>query len=94
MEGIEEKVRKYRALAAKYAVRPLVAVGTHRFTEVTLASLDDVLTGPGDFLALVPSQVRAGSPRRGLPRVPAGPGLSRHLPPASRQQTGGAQLLK
>jgi hypothetical protein len=45
MEGIEEKVRKYRALAARHAVPLIVAVGAHRFTGVTLASLDDALTG-------------------------------------------------
>lgn len=34
-----------QALAARYAVPLIVAVGAHRFTGVTLASLDDVLTG-------------------------------------------------
>ena len=41
MEGIEEKVRKYKGLAAQYAVPLIVAVGAHRFTGVTLEHLDD-----------------------------------------------------
>jgi hypothetical protein len=45
MEGITEKVRKYKSLAARYEVPLIVAVGAHRFTGVTLQQLDDVLTG-------------------------------------------------
>jgi len=45
MEGIEGKVRKYRALAEQYAVPLIVAVGAHRFTGVTVTHLDDALTG-------------------------------------------------
>jgi hypothetical protein len=45
MEGITEKVRKYKKLAAQYAVPLIVAVGAHRFTGVTLEHLDDVLAG-------------------------------------------------
>ena len=45
MEGITEKVRKYKNLAARYEVPLIVAVGAHRFTGVTLQQLDDVLTG-------------------------------------------------
>lgn len=45
MEGIEGKVRKYKALAGQHAVPLIVAAGAHRFTGVTLANLDDVLTG-------------------------------------------------
>ena len=45
MEGIEGKVRKYRALAGQHAVPLIVAAGAHRFTGVTLANLDDVLAG-------------------------------------------------
>jgi hypothetical protein len=45
MEGIDEKVRKYRGLAAQHRVPLIVAVGAHRFTGVTLEQLDDRLTG-------------------------------------------------
>jgi hypothetical protein len=45
MEGITEKGRKYKSLAARYEVPLIVAVGAHRFTGVTLQQLDDVLTG-------------------------------------------------
>jgi hypothetical protein len=45
MDGIEEKARKYRGLAAQYDVPLVVAVGAHRFTGVALGHLDDVLTG-------------------------------------------------
>lgn len=45
IEGVEEKVRKYRSLAEHYAVPLIVAVGAHRFTGVTLEHLDDVLNG-------------------------------------------------
>ena len=45
MEGIEEKVRKYKGLAARCEVPLIVAVSAHRFTGVTLSDLDDALTG-------------------------------------------------
>jgi hypothetical protein len=45
MDGITEKVRKYKSLAARHAVPLIVAVGAHRFTGVKLQHLDDVLTG-------------------------------------------------
>jgi hypothetical protein len=45
MKGIEEKVRKYKGLTARYEAPLVVAVGAHRFTGVTLTDLDDALTG-------------------------------------------------
>jgi hypothetical protein len=39
MEGIDEKVRKYRGLAVQYRVPLIVAAGAHRFTGVTRSSL-------------------------------------------------------
>jgi hypothetical protein len=45
MDGITEKVRKYRNLAEQHAVPLIVAVGAHRFTGVSLEHLDDVLNG-------------------------------------------------
>lgn len=45
MDKAAGKVRTYRALAESYGVPLVVAVGAHRFTGVTLADVDDMLTG-------------------------------------------------
>jgi hypothetical protein len=45
LERVREKVRKYRALAARYQVPLSVAVGAHRFTGVELRHLDEALAG-------------------------------------------------
>jgi hypothetical protein len=71
MEGIEEKVRKYKGLAAQYAVPLIVAVGAHRFTGVTLEHLDDTLTGlPAPKITL---QFNAGDPFIGEQQVNLAP---------------------
>jgi hypothetical protein len=67
MDGIEEKVRKYRGLAAQYEVPLIVAVGAHRFTGVTLEYLDDVLRGlPAPKITF---QFNAGDPYIGTQMV-------------------------
>ncbi|MGH3220343.1 MAG: hypothetical protein ACRDPY_16850 [Streptosporangiaceae bacterium] len=71
MEGIEEKVRKYKGLAAEYEVPLIVAVGAHRFTGVTLEHLDDVLTGlPSPKITF---QFNAGDPFIGAQTVSLAP---------------------
>lgn len=71
MEGIEEKVRKYRGLADQYEVPLIVAVGAHRFTGVTLEHLDDVLAGlPAPKMTF---QFNAGDPFIGTQAVTMGP---------------------
>jgi hypothetical protein len=71
MEGIEEKVRKYKGLAAQYEVPLIVAVGAHRFTGVTLDHLDDVLTGlPAPKITF---QFNAGDPYIGTQAVDLAP---------------------
>jgi hypothetical protein len=71
MEGIEEKVRKYKGLATQYAVPLIVAVGAHRFTGVTLAHLDDTLTGlPAPKITF---QFNAGDPHIGTQTVNLAP---------------------
>jgi hypothetical protein len=45
MDRVERKVRIYRELAKSHGVPLIVAVGAHRFTGVTLALVDDMLTG-------------------------------------------------
>lgn len=71
MEGIEEKVRKYRGLATHYTVPLIVAVGAHRFTGVTLEHLDDTLTGlPAPKITF---QFNAGDPHIGTQTVNWGP---------------------
>jgi hypothetical protein len=71
MEGIEEKVRKYKGLATQYAVPLIVAVGAHRFTGVTLEHLDDTLTGlPAPKITF---QFNAGDPHIGTQTVNLGP---------------------
>ncbi len=71
MEGIEGKVRKYKALAGQYAVPLIVAAGAHRFTGITLANLDDVLTGtPAPKITF---QFDAGDPYIGTQTVRLAP---------------------
>jgi hypothetical protein len=71
MEGITEKVRKYKSLAARYEVPLIVAVGAHRFTGVTLQQLDDVLTGlPAPKITF---QFNAGDPFIGQQSVNMAP---------------------
>jgi hypothetical protein len=71
MEGIEEKIRKYKGLATQYAVPLIIAVGAHRFTGVTLQQLDDTLTGlPAPKITL---QFNAGDPHIGEQTVNWGP---------------------
>lgn len=71
MEGIDEKVRKYKRLAAQYRLPLIVAVGAHRFTGVTLEQLDDRLTGlPAPKITF---QFNAGDPHIGTQTVNMGP---------------------
>ena len=71
MEGITEKVRKYKNLAARYEVPLIVAVGAHRFTGVTLQQLDDMLTGlPAPKITF---QFNAGDPFIGQQTVNMAP---------------------
>jgi|SRR5579872_4095932 len=71
MDGITEKARKYRKLAAQYDVPLIVAVGAHHFTGVTLQQLDDVLSGlPAPKITF---QFNAGDPLIGEETVKYGP---------------------
>jgi len=45
LANVEEKVAKYRALSREREVPLVVAVGSHKFTGVTLDTLDKALTG-------------------------------------------------
>jgi hypothetical protein len=42
---VEAKVRKYKALAEVYEVPLVVAVGAHKFTGVSLSSVDNLISG-------------------------------------------------
>jgi hypothetical protein len=60
MDRVKGKVRTYRRLATSRGVPLIVAVGAHRFTGVTLALIDDILTGlPAPKITL---QFNAGDP--------------------------------
>jgi hypothetical protein len=71
MDEIQEKVRKYKGLAAEHEIPLIVAVGAHRFTGLTLQHLDDVLTGlPAPKITF---QFNAGDPFIGTQTVNMAP---------------------
>jgi hypothetical protein len=71
MSRVAEKVHVYRRLAEAYEVPVIVAVGAHRFTGVTLADVDDILTGlPAPKVKF---QFDAGDPHIGTQTVSMAP---------------------
>jgi hypothetical protein len=60
LNRVEEKVRKYRALAVAFDAPLSIAVGAHRFTGVELKHLDEVLTGSD--APIINLQFGAGDP--------------------------------